>query len=78
MLSMKIGTDKMYFRIGFWNSGNLLQYSKGQPGYFGEATDKREELPAIHEANMNRCKDILQGYLKIKESPKDFSMRRSA
>ncbi|HFI0042942.1 TPA: hypothetical protein ACGO8N_001511 [Streptococcus suis] len=36
------------------------------------ATDKREELTAIHEANMNRFRDILQGYLKIKESPKDF------
>ncbi|HFI0120422.1 TPA: hypothetical protein ACGPB3_001201 [Streptococcus suis] len=36
------------------------------------ATDKRQELTAIHEANMNRFRDILQGYLKIKESPKDF------
>ncbi|HFI0055117.1 TPA: hypothetical protein ACGORU_001455 [Streptococcus suis] len=36
------------------------------------ATDKREELTAIHEANMNRFRDILQGYLKIKESPKDY------
>ncbi|HEM3702727.1 TPA: hypothetical protein U1D11_001237 [Streptococcus suis] len=36
------------------------------------ATDKREELTAIHEANMNRFRDILQGYLKIKESPNDY------
>ncbi|HEL1559884.1 TPA: hypothetical protein TXI96_001803 [Streptococcus suis] len=36
------------------------------------ATDKREELTAIHEANMNRFNDILQGYLKIKKSPKDY------
>ncbi|HEL2383311.1 TPA: hypothetical protein TZS71_001069 [Streptococcus suis] len=34
--------------------------------------DKREELTAIHEANMSRFRDILQGYLKIKESPKDY------
>ncbi|HEM6557513.1 TPA: hypothetical protein U2E55_001929, partial [Streptococcus suis] len=37
-----------------------------------KATDKREELTAIHEANMNRFNDILQGYLKIKKSPKDY------
>ncbi|HFI0716276.1 TPA: hypothetical protein ACGO5G_001447 [Streptococcus suis] len=36
------------------------------------APDKREELTAIHEANMSRFRDILQGYLKIKESPKDY------
>lgn len=36
------------------------------------APDKREELTAIHEANMNRFRDILQGYLKIKEAPKDY------
>ncbi|WP_105207214.1 hypothetical protein [Streptococcus suis] len=36
------------------------------------AADKREELTAIHEANMSRFRDILQGYLKIKESPKDY------
>ncbi|CYY39631.1 hypothetical protein [Streptococcus suis] len=37
-----------------------------------KATDKREELTAIYEANMNRFNDILQGYLKIKKSPKDY------
>ncbi|WP_363316349.1 hypothetical protein [Streptococcus suis] len=37
-----------------------------------KATDKREELTAIHEANMSRFNDILQGYLKIKKSPKDY------
>lgn len=36
------------------------------------APDKREELTAIHEANMSRFRDILQGYLKIKEAPKDY------
>ncbi len=35
-----------------------------------KATDKREELTAIHEANMNRFNDILQGYLKIKNHRK--------
>lgn len=35
-------------------------------------TDKREELEAIHDANMRRFEDILAGYLKIKSSPKDF------
>lgn len=30
------------------------------------------ELLALHEINMNRFKDILDGYLKIKASPKDF------
>ena len=34
--------------------------------------DNKEELTALHEANMNRFKDILAGYLKIKESPKDY------
>ena len=34
--------------------------------------DKKEELTAIHEANMQRFSDILDGYLKIKASPKDF------
>ncbi|HFI0641195.1 TPA: hypothetical protein ACGO14_001096 [Streptococcus suis] len=37
-----------------------------------KAIDKREELTAIHEANMSRFNDILQGYLKIKKSPKDY------
>lgn len=35
-------------------------------------TDKKEELTAIHETNMKRFNDILQGYLKIKAAPKDF------
>ncbi len=35
-----------------------------------KVTDKREELTAIHEANMNRFNDILQGYLKIKNHRK--------
>lgn len=37
-----------------------------------EASDKKEELRAIHESNMSRFQDILAGYLKIKQSPKDF------
>lgn len=32
----------------------------------------RQELLAVHEANMNRFRDILDGYLKIKQSPKDY------
>ena len=35
-------------------------------------SDKKEELTAIHEANMQRFNDILQGYVKIKKSPKDY------
>lgn len=34
--------------------------------------DKKEELTALHEANMQRFEDILEGYLKMKASPKDF------
>lgn len=34
--------------------------------------DNNAELTALHEADMNRFKDILEGYLKIKESPKDY------
>lgn len=34
--------------------------------------DNKAELTAIHETNMNRFKDILAGYLKIKSSPKDY------
>lgn len=34
--------------------------------------DNRAELSALHAANMNRFEDILEGYLKIKRSPKDF------
>lgn len=30
------------------------------------------ELTALHEAEMTRFRDILQGYLRIKASPKDF------
>lgn len=29
-------------------------------------------MTAIHEANMQRFNDILQGYVKIKKSPKDY------
>lgn len=35
-------------------------------------SSNRAELTALHDANMNRFTDILQGYLKIKENPKDF------
>ncbi|MGV3011629.1 hypothetical protein [Streptococcus thoraltensis] len=34
--------------------------------------DNRAELTALHENNMRRFDDILTGYLKIKESPKDY------
>ena len=34
--------------------------------------DNKEELTALHETNMQRFDDILTGYLKIKESPKDY------
>lgn len=34
--------------------------------------DNKAELSALHERNMSRFKDILSGYLKIKQSPKDF------
>lgn len=37
-----------------------------------EKADNKAELLALHEINMNRFKDILEGYLKIKDSPKDF------
>lgn len=37
-----------------------------------EQMDNKAELLAIHESEMNRFKDILSGYLKIKQSPKDF------
>lgn len=32
----------------------------------------RQELLAVHEANMSRFQDILKGYLAIKASPKDY------
>lgn len=34
--------------------------------------DNKEELTALHEANMQRFEDILTGYLKIKEEPKNY------
>lgn len=34
--------------------------------------DNKEELTALHETNMQRFDNILTGYLKIKESPKDY------
>ena len=34
--------------------------------------DNKEELTALHEADMERFRDILEGYLKIKKSPKDY------
>lgn len=32
----------------------------------------KEELTAVHQSQMERFEDVLQGYLKIKASPKDF------
>ncbi|MFC6995164.1 hypothetical protein [Streptococcus loxodontisalivarius] len=37
-----------------------------------EKADNKAELEAIHDINMKRFDDILQGYLQIKRSPKDF------
>ncbi len=37
-----------------------------------EKADNKAELTALHQASMARFQDILDGYLKIKESPKDF------
>lgn len=37
-----------------------------------EQMDNKAELLAIHDSEMQRFKDILEGYLKIKQSPKDF------
>ena len=34
--------------------------------------ENRSELEALHHINMKRFKDILDGYLKIKGSPKDY------
>lgn len=35
-------------------------------------SNNKEELTAIHQSQMEHCEDILEGYLKIKASPKDF------
>ena len=35
-------------------------------------SNNKEELTAIHQSQMEHYEDILQGYLKIKASPKDF------
>ncbi|CEL91317.1 hypothetical protein [Streptococcus sanguinis] len=35
-------------------------------------SNNKEELTAIHQSQMEHYKDILEGYLKIKASPKDF------
>lgn len=35
-------------------------------------SDNQAELQALHDTNMKRFEDILTGYLKIKESPKNF------
>lgn len=37
-----------------------------------KTTDNQAELLALHETNMKRFEDILSGYLKIKEMPKNF------
>lgn len=34
--------------------------------------DNKEELTALHETNMKRFEDIVTGYLKIKEAPKNY------
>lgn len=34
--------------------------------------ENRSELEAIHETSMKRFRDILDGYLKIKEAPKNY------
>ncbi|MBM7636301.1 hypothetical protein [Streptococcus saliviloxodontae] len=34
--------------------------------------ENKAELEAIHDINMKRFDDILQGYLQIKQSPKDY------
>lgn len=35
-------------------------------------SNNKEELTAIHQSQMEHYEDILEGYLKIKASPKDF------
>lgn len=37
-----------------------------------ETASNKAELLALHETSMDRFQDILDGYLKIKASPKDF------
>lgn len=37
-----------------------------------QKADNKEELLALHQASMNRFEDVLTGYLKIKQSPKDY------
>ena len=37
-----------------------------------ENADNKEELTALHEADMDRFRDILDGYLKIKKAPKNY------
>lgn len=37
-----------------------------------QGADNQEELMALHESNMRRFQDILTGYLKIKENPKNY------
>ncbi|HER9744519.1 TPA: hypothetical protein VM634_001320 [Streptococcus pyogenes] len=37
-----------------------------------QGADNQEELLALHDANMRRFEDILTGYLKIKEEPKNY------
>lgn len=41
-------------------------------------SNNKEELTAIHQSQMEHYEDILQGYLKIKASPKDFLQCRGA
>ncbi|HEN7488316.1 TPA: hypothetical protein U7K54_001159 [Streptococcus agalactiae] len=36
-------------------------------------TDNKAELAAIHQANMKRFTDVLAGYIRIKQSPKNFN-----
>ncbi|AND80004.1 hypothetical protein [Streptococcus pantholopis] len=37
-----------------------------------EEADNKAELTALHQANMQRFQDILDGYLKIKSTPKNY------
>ena len=38
-----------------------------------EEADNKAELAAIHQANMKRFTDVLAGYIRIKQSPKNFN-----
>ncbi|HEN0401814.1 TPA: hypothetical protein U3P29_001382 [Streptococcus agalactiae] len=38
-----------------------------------EKADNKAELAAIHQANMKRFTDVLAGYIRIKQSPKNFN-----